>query len=1041
MRDRKGRVYEPAVSPRLKVLLLVVFLAVAVLGASGVYLAAITFLNWLRDPVTYTNQFTLWMFLIHVVVGVVIVGPFLYFGCAHFLSARQRKNRLAVKLGVALFLTGIIVCVTGLALIQLEGMPQLTTGTWSRAVVYALHVIVPVIAVGLYLWHRHAGPVIQWKYGYAWGGAVAVFTGALVVLHYQDPRDWYKTGSREGAQYFEPSKIRTPDATFIPAETLMMDEYCRKCHPDVFHDHAYSAHRFSSFNNPPYLFSVKETREVSLKRDGNVKASRWCAGCHDVVPFLSGQFDDPDYDIVNHPTAHAGITCTVCHAITNVDSTMGNAAFTIEEPQHYPFAYSENPLLQWVNNQMVKAKPDFHKKTFLKPFHKTAEFCSTCHKVSLPAELNHYKEWLRGQNHYDPFLLSGVSGGNARAFYYPEVAKANCAECHMPLERSNDFAARDFDGTGERKRHSHRFPGANTGLPWLLSLMPRHEANADEFRKAAEGQADFLRDKKLRIDLFGLRENGEIDGRLLPVRPDLPKLKPGQTYLIEVVIRTLNIGHVFPQGTADSNEIWVDVEARSGGRVIGRNGALYGPDETGPVDEWSHFTNALVLDRHGNRINRRNPQDIFTPFYDHQIPPGAAHVVHYDFTVPEGLTAPVDLRVRLRYRKFDFEYMSIVHEMADKPPDEQLKKVPKLPIIDLCEDRVTLPVENVAVEVPEQKSPIDPPWQRWNDYGIGYFLTATASDKKPGLLQAVQAFERMAGLYPDNKAVQAHAYLNLARCFQASGELDKAQRALEKIRADELPAPWWTASWFNGLVNAQNGHFPEAVKNFEEVLDPEKQDRKRKFDFSKDYVVRNELAKTLFAMSQQYTLADEVPERNRILTRAVKEYEATLSQDGENLEAHEGLRRCYERLGESAAPADVGAADLPEAEMEALGTSLADAGLSPEARVGAARKLGEAVAALGQRAEKAREPKLPVIKALTAQCRTVFHEKDADPQVRAAAAYVLGHLHREAHKVYKPDDNAKEMTAPIYRRKHPEAVNAEQAVKVYPLHRQGAPGL
>ena len=61
------------------------------------------------------------------------------------------------------------------------------------------------------------------------------------------------------------------------------------------------------------------------------------------MPFFSGEFDDPNYDDVNNPTSQAGITCTVCHAITNVNSTRGNADYTIEEPQHYPFASSDNP--------------------------------------------------------------------------------------------------------------------------------------------------------------------------------------------------------------------------------------------------------------------------------------------------------------------------------------------------------------------------------------------------------------------------------------------------------------------------------------------------------------------------------------------------------------------------------------------------------------------------------------------------------------------------------------------------------------------------
>ena len=41
----------------------------------------------------------------------------------------------------------------------------------------------------------------------------------------------------------------------------------------------------------------------------------------------------------------------------------------------------------------------------------------------------------------------------------------------------------------------------------------------------------------------------------------LPRLKPGNSYLVEVVVRTLNLGHPFQQGTADSNEGWVDFQA------------------------------------------------------------------------------------------------------------------------------------------------------------------------------------------------------------------------------------------------------------------------------------------------------------------------------------------------------------------------------------------------------------------------------------------------------------------------------------------------
>ena len=89
--------------------------------------------------------------------------------------------------------------------------------------------------------------------------------------------------------------------------------------------------------------------------------------------------------------------------------------------------------------------------------------------VSLPREVTKYKDFLRGQNHYDTYLLSGVSGHNARAFYYPEKAQANCAGCHMPLKESQDFAANFFNPTNTSTRfiHSHLFPAANTGIAFL----------------------------------------------------------------------------------------------------------------------------------------------------------------------------------------------------------------------------------------------------------------------------------------------------------------------------------------------------------------------------------------------------------------------------------------------------------------------------------------------------------------------------------------------------------------------------------------------
>jgi tetratricopeptide (TPR) repeat protein len=1039
----RGRMYEPAIGPRLKILLFIVFAATAILGVTGIYLLSIDVLERLSQR-TYTNQFTLQMFVIHILVGLAFIAPFLVFGCTHLLTARKRNNRLAVKLGIALFISGILVVVTGLALIQLSGFPQLPTGSIARWVVYILHAALPVAAVVLYVLHRRAGPDIRWKYAYGWGAGVVVFVASMIVLHMQDPRAWFAVGPREGEKYFHPSLARTANGNFIPASALMKDEYCMQCHEDIYKQHLHSAHHFSSFNNPPYRFSVRESRKI-VDEHGVPRASRWCAGCHDLVPFFSGKFDDPNFDDEHDPTAMAGITCVACHAITNVNSTEGNAAYTIEEPLPYPFAYSENKLLSWFSNQVLKAKPDFHKKTFLKPFHKNAdinsEFCSTCHKVSLPVELNHYKEFLRGQNHWDPFLLSGVSGHGALSFYYPPKAKNSCNQCHMPLQPSNDFGSKDFDGSGIRKVHDHFFPGANTGLPYLLSLLPEYAGQADGLLEAVHKNADFLRgtdpqgkDASLRIDLFALKEGGTIDGRFLgPLRPQLPKLKPGKSYLVEVVIRTVAMGHLFTQGTVDSNEVWVDFTATADGKVIGRSGALAGPDDSGAVDEWAHFLNVLMLDRHGKRINRRNAQDIFTPLYNHQIPPGSGQVVHYELKVPPDVKGPIELAVRVRYRKFDFEYMTLVYGGPDKAP--------KLPVVDLCSDRVILPLEGVAEKVPEQMSPIEPAWQRWNDYGIGCFLEGFPDEKKGELVQAEATFQAMLKEYPDNKEVAGHAYLNLARVYEAQGLLSEAVRALEKAR--ETGAPWWTVAYFNGRVNLDNTtdrrSVETALANFKSILDPDKQPRERSFDFTKDYRVINDLGRALFERASFER--GKSTQRDAFLLEAIEQYERALKLDSENEKTHFGLHQCFQMLGRpmSGLKAPEEAPKTDEASMQELANTLLDDKIEKTTRLLSAVRLARATTALGAEPISATQPKRPRFELLLARIEPYFH-RESDTELKEAAAYVLDRLHLELFQIFKPDELAQSQAIQAYRKEHPAADHAAEAIVIYSLHRPGAPG-
>jgi len=890
------RRFRHPVGPKLRRLLYVVFALVALIGVNTAFLLAVSLLEW-RTGRSYENWFYLTMFLLHLVLGLLLVVPVIAFGALHIRNTHNRPNRRAVRVGYALFTTAIVVLVSGIALTRPTDALTITDAG-TRAFVYWAHVITPALAVWLYLLHRLAGRRIRWKIGLTWGAVAALFALALLAVQAQDPRQWNVVGNEKGVEYFFPSLARTSTGDFIPAAVLDNDEYCLECHADIHDSWSHSVHKFSSFNNPPYLFSVKNTRRAMMERDGNVQGSRFCAGCHDPVPFFSGafddpKFDDPDYDLASDPMAQAGITCTSCHAISHVNSVRGNADYTIDEPIHYPFAFSDQPILKWVNRQLVKSKPEFHKQTFLKPLHQTTEFCGACHKVHLPVELNDYR-WLRGQNHYDAFRLSGVSGMGVTSFYYPPQAEVNCNGCHMPMiavapeDATRNFSARVRDDSGLLKTLDHQFPSANTAIPMLVG---------DEMRDpegAIENHREFL-EGVMRVDLFGVRAEGRIDGALTaPIGPAVPALRPGEEVLLETVIRTVKMGHLFTQGTADSNEVWMDVEVLLDGEPIGRSGGMSGEDNE--VDPWSFFVNAFVIDRHGNRIDRRNAEDIFVALYNNQIPPGAAAVVHYRLDVPElpdGAEGELTVRAELKYRKFDSLYMRLIH---DDPATEELDPFPnELPVTVLAEDVVTFPVGASAESTTEatDASGAFPLWQRWNDYGIGLLRAGQ-------LRQAEHAFLEVERLgYPDGP-------LNLARVHLAEGRVaEDAPAALQRasVFADASgtgrePYPW-SLLWFTGLVNKQNGALDEAIAAFERIrAGGFELAIERGFDFSRDDRLQIELADTLFKRALLMRSPARADDRVAMLRRAEARFLEALTFDPESATAHYGLERVYTELGE-----------------------------------------------------------------------------------------------------------------------------------------------
>ena len=288
-------------------------------------------------------------------------------------------------------------------------------------------------------------------------------------------------GDGAAGPYF-PSSAQTARGGHIPANYFMESQSCERCHADIYRQWQGSMHHLSSFNNAWYRKSIEYMQDVV-----GVKPSKWCAGCHDPALLFSGMFDRPVREIEDTPAAQAGLGCMMCHSFARVKSSMGQGDYTLEYPELHRLAASRNPWVRRLHDFVTELNPEPHRRVFLKPFmrEQTAEFCSSCHKVHLDAPVNHYR-WTRGFNEYDNWQASGVSGQGARSFYYP-ASPQQCADCHMPQVKSTDA------GNIAGFVHSHRFPAANTALPFVN----------DDTTQLNETEK-FLTDKDVSVDIFAI---------------------------------------------------------------------------------------------------------------------------------------------------------------------------------------------------------------------------------------------------------------------------------------------------------------------------------------------------------------------------------------------------------------------------------------------------------------------------------------------------------------------------------------------------------
>jgi len=865
------------------------FALVAFLAASAVYLYAFP-----QPNVEYAG-----IVLLHAVGGVV-AGVWVLVWLRRLLG----EASLVFAAGWVLFLIG-----AGIGLWLIHTGTLRSEWNWMYA-----HMVVCGAALGLLI--AEAAGRRGWL-GAGTGAAVArvavclvLLVGAGAAMRYTREARWVSRGKIENPEMpplnmeqegdgpqgpFFPSSAQVYGHRKIPSKFFMESDSCKRCHEDIYKQWYSSAHHFSSFNNQWYRKSIEYMQDTI-----GTRPSKWCGGCHDPAVLYAGLMDTPIKQIVHTPPAQAGLGCMMCHSIAAVKSTMGQGDFYLEYPELHELAASKNPVVRYMHDFLVKLNPEPHRRAFLKPFMKsqTAEFCSSCHKVHLDVPVNSYR-WFRGFNEYDNWQASGVSGQGARSFYYPKQPQ-QCADCHMPMERSNDM------GNIAGQVHSHRFPAANTALP-----------TANDDAEQLQATESFLKSGILSVDIFALSPaqmaakpgaSGETElsttfavgeeaetkitpgaaGEVAPVTAPLnrvqPALRRGDTVRVDVVVRTKKIGHFFPGGTVDAYDTWLELKGTDDkGQIIFWSGMVEDAGK-GPVEKGAHFYRSLQVDAHGNPINKRNAWATRAVVYVRLIPPGAADTVHYRLHIPDNAGNKITLHARLCYRKFarwgtQFSFVgqpdaSHPEQVTASYDDRKFtmdaplsgvsakeEKVPDVPIVAIAESEVTLPVAAKGSPAPAPKVELKAEdWQRWNDYGIGLFLQGD-------LKGAAAAFERVTEIDPKNP----DGWANIGRAAVQEGDMDRARTVLEKALA--LSPNLARTNFFYAKVLRADGKYDDAADHLRVVL----------AQYPRDRVALNDLGRILFL------------ERN--YADAVKVLESVLEIDPEDLQAHYNLMLCYNGLG------------------------------------------------------------------------------------------------------------------------------------------------
>ncbi|WAJ70163.1 multiheme c-type cytochrome [Catenovulum adriaticum] len=606
----------------------------------------------------------------------VIMLPYCYYHIKRIIGVRRfavfSSGLVSLLLIFSVIYTGLILAYQGV--------------TEQNQTVLNWHIILSLTAISLLVLHlichyfsfvasRHAGVFktisglrVQLFYQTC---AVAIFCLLIGLLATSTEQAYSTQPIVDNYQYnygdhpFRPSQTETPQQMFIDEKALLTTDKCATCHADIAQQWYASAHRQAASDK------TYETNVKLLASNKGIEATRYCEGCHAPVALLTGQLTQGGIHggIDDSPANIEGVNCQSCHGITQLVHTKGVASYQFEINQAYLFETATNPWLQNINKLLIKQNPTQHKQDMAAPVLATAEYCASCHAQFIDKDLNDWG-WVKMQDEYSAWLESPFSGNHDSQFAHKKQQR--CQDCHMPLVAANDPSA---DHNGQVR--DHRFLAANTMLPLL--------AKDEDFLNAT---IDFLRKDKVRISIEPPHRKSATSN-LMPLDETVraSAIQPyyfykGEKAKINIIVANTGVGHNFPGGSIDINQVWVNFEVTDAqGELVYQSGYL---DNEGYLDKKAYQYRSLPVDRNGDIVWKHDLFNMVGKASVNVIKAGQSDVIEYQFNLPYWIKSPLYVSAKVQYRKLNTRYAKWALQDEYQP----------LPIIDMARSHLTIPVRD-----------------------------------------------------------------------------------------------------------------------------------------------------------------------------------------------------------------------------------------------------------------------------------------------------------------------------------------------------------